>query len=107
LTPGCIKKVPAARRSGSSMESIGGTRAESERLHCASERRRGGFLWAPVGDARSRLGTAPSVPPKAARRLNAGQLVEIEINDGLQCLAGGAAAQCLRQRIEPRRILSL
>ena len=65
------------------MGSIGGTRAESERLLCASERRRGGFLWAPWA-ARGPGLAPPSVPPKAARRLNAGQLVEIEFDDGLQ-----------------------
>ena len=46
----------------------------------------------PVGDPRSRRGTALSVSPKTARWLDAGQLVEIEIDDCLQCLAGGAGA---------------
>jgi hypothetical protein len=60
-----------------------------------------------VGDPRSRRGTALSVSPKTARWLDAGQLVEIKIDDGLQCLTGGAVAQCLGQRIEPCCILDL
>ena len=89
------------------MESIGGTRAGSERLSVRSERRRGGFLWTPAGDPRSRCGTALSVSPKAARRLDAGQFVEIEIDNRLQGLAGGAVAQRLGQRDEPGGILGL
>ena len=89
------------------MESIGGTRAGSERPSLRSERWRGGYLWTPVGDPRSRCGTALSVSPKAARRLDAGQFVEIEIDDSLQGLAGGAVAQRLGQRVEPCCVLSL
>jgi len=59
-----------------------------------------------VGDPRS-CGTALSVSPKAARRLDAGQFVEIEVDDRLQGFAGGAVAQGVRQRLEPRCILSL
>jgi len=66
-----------------------------------------GVLWTLVGDLRSRCGTALSVAPKAARRLDAGQFVEIEIEDRLQRLAGGAVAQHLGQRLEPRGILRL
>src|SRR5215472_2502461 len=66
-----------------------------------------GYLWAPVGELRSRCGRPQSVSPKAARRLDAGQFVEIEIKDGLQRLTGGAVAQRLGQRIEPCCILSL
>ena len=51
-----------------------------------------GYLWAPVGELRSRCGKPQSVSPKAARRLDAGQFVEIEIKDGLQRLTGGAVA---------------
>jgi len=71
------------------------------------ERRRGGYLWAPVGDPRSRYGPALSVSPKAARRLDADQFIEIEVDDRLQGLASGAVAQCLGQRIEPHRIFGL
>ena len=67
---------------------------------------RGGYLWTPVGEPRSRVATHGSVAPKAARRLNAGQLVEIEIDDGLQRLAGGAVAQRLGQRVEPSGIFA-
>ena len=56
---------------------------------------------------RSRCGTALSVAPKAARRLDAGQFVEIEVDDRLQGLASGAVAQCLGQRLEPHRIFGL
>ena len=69
-----------------------GTRAGSERLPLRGERRRGGYLWAPVGEPRSRCDKPQSVSPKAARRLDAGQFVEIEINDGLQRLTGGVVA---------------
>ena len=47
-------------------------------------------------------GTALSVSPKAARRLDAGQLVEIEIDDRLQRLAGGAVAQRLGHRFSAK-----
>jgi hypothetical protein len=60
-----------------------------------------------VGEPRFRCGATLSVAPKTARRLDAGQFVEIEIDDRLQCLAGRAIAQCLGDRVEPRRILSL
>src|ERR1700751_661056 len=49
--------------------------------------------------------TAPSVSAEAARRLDAGQLVEID--NRLQGPAGGAIAQAFGQRLEPRRILGL
>ena len=85
----------------------GGTRTQSERLPVRGERRRGGYLWAPVGEPWSRCRDPLSVSPKAARRFDAGQFVEIEIDNGLQRLAGGAIAQGLGQRIEPSSILSL
>ena len=85
----------------------GGTRTQSERLPVRGERRRGGYLWAPVGDPRSRCGPALSVSPKAARRLDADQFIEIEVDDRLQGLASGAVAQCLGQRIEPHCIFGL
>jgi hypothetical protein len=56
----------------------------------------GEYLSTPVGDPRFRCGDPLSVSPKAARRLDAGQLVEIEIAHHLQRLAGGAVAQRLR-----------
>ena len=93
LTPlvGCWT-IEAAVAERVSTESTGGTRAGSERLPWRGERRRGGYLRAPVGEPRSRCDKPQSVSPKAARRLDAGQFVEIEINDGLQRLTGGAVA---------------
>ena len=44
------------------------------------ERRRGGYLWAPVGEPWSRCRDPLSVSRKAARRFDAGQFVEIEID---------------------------
>jgi hypothetical protein len=68
---------------------------------------RGRLLWTPVG--RRGRGWQPigSIPPKAARRLDADQLAEIEIDNRLQRLAGGAVTQRLGQRIEPGGILGL
>jgi hypothetical protein len=51
---------------------------------------RGGYLWVPGGDPRS--SEARSIPPKAARRLDRDYLVEVEIDNRLQCFAGGALA---------------
>ena len=72
-----------------------------------SERQRGGFLWAPVGDPRAQCGTALSVSPKAARRLDTGQFVHLEIDDRLQCLVGGAVVQRLGQGLEPHGLFGL
>jgi hypothetical protein len=77
------------------MESIGGTRALRSDPHESDGAMRGGYLWTPVGDPRSRCGNPLSVPAKAARRFDADQLVEIEIDDCLQRRAGGAVAQRL------------
>jgi hypothetical protein len=41
------------------------------------------------------------------RRLNGEKLVEIEVDEGLQGVAGGSVAQGLGQRLEPLRILAL
>src|SRR5580658_7116162 len=48
-----------------------------------------------------------SIPPEAAWRLDGHDLIEVEINDGLQGLAGGAVAGCLRQGRQPGGILGL
>ena len=74
------------------MVSTGGTRALRSDRHESDGAMRGGYLWTPVGQPRSRIATPCSIPPKAARRFDAGQLIEIEIDDCLQCLAGGAVA---------------
>ncbi len=50
---------------------------------------------------------AQSIPPEAARRLDGDQLIEIEVNDRLQCLAGSTVAQPLRESVEPGDILGL
>jgi hypothetical protein len=48
-----------------------------------------------------------SVAPVAARRLDCGQDVEVQIGDRLECLRGRRAAQRLRQGVEPRGITGL
>jgi len=48
-----------------------------------------------------------SVAPVAARRLDCGQDVEVQIDDRLECLRGRRAAQRLRQGVEPRGITGL
>ena len=59
------------------------------------------------GRAAGQVRSAASIAPEAARRLDRDDLVEIEIDDSLQGLAGGAVAQRLGQRVEPCCVLSL
>ena len=84
----------------------GGPAPRASAFQCAASDGAGGPV-APVGEPWSRCRDPLSVSPKAARRFDAGQFVEIEIDNGLQRLAGGAIAQGLGQRIEPSSILSL
>ena len=44
---------------------------------------------------------------EATRRLDGDQLVEVEIEDGLQGLAGGGVAQRFGQRLEPSHVVAL
>jgi hypothetical protein len=45
---------------------------------------RGEYLWAPVGEPRSKFAPPTSIAPEAARRLDRDELVEIEIDNRLQ-----------------------
>ena len=47
------------------------------------------------------------IAPEAARRLDGGDLVEIEIENGLQSFAGGAIAGGFGKRLEPVAVLGL
>jgi hypothetical protein len=44
---------------------------------------------------------------EATRRLDGGQFVEVEIEDGLQGLPGGGVAQRFGQRLEPSHVVAL
>ena len=48
-----------------------------------------------------------SIASEAMRRLNGDELIEVEIEDGLQRLPGGGVAQGLGQRFQPLRVLVL
>jgi hypothetical protein len=51
-----------------------------------------GCLWTPFGRAAAQVSTHGSVWAIAAGWLDRGELVEVEIDDGLQRLTGGAVA---------------
>jgi hypothetical protein len=53
------------------------------------------------------LGTARLILREAARRLDGADLVEVEIEDSLQCFAGGGVAERVGQRLEPLRVFAL
>ena len=44
---------------------------------------------------------------EAARRFDGADLVEVEIEDSLQCVAGGGVAERIGQRLEPLRVFAL
>ena len=62
--------------------------------------------WASSGTA-VLADSASSIPPEATGRLDGEQFVEIEINDCLQCLTGGAVAQRFGHCLEPSDIFHL
>jgi hypothetical protein len=84
-------------------------RAGDATLASLVERRVGGACaptWASPGTGGS--GRSPiSVSPKATRRLDGDQFVEIKINNRLQRLTGGTIAQRLGQCLEPVGIFRL
>jgi hypothetical protein len=51
--------------------------------------------------------SALSIASEAVRRLDSDEFVEVEIENGLQCLTGGSVAQRLGQCFEPLRVLVL
>jgi hypothetical protein len=53
------------------------------------------------------LAASSSVSAVTPRRDNRGELVEIEIGDGLQSFCGGGVAKAIGQGIAPSGILSL
>jgi hypothetical protein len=48
-----------------------------------------------------------SIASKAARRLDIGKSVEIEVDDGLQCLCGGAVAEAFGRCVSPGGVFGL
>jgi hypothetical protein len=66
---------------------------------------RGRCLWTPGGELR--VAGDALITSEAMRRLNGEELIEIEIGDGLQRLAGGGVTQRLGQRFEPLRVVGL
>jgi hypothetical protein len=48
-----------------------------------------------------------SIASKATRRLDVGKDVKIELDDGLQCLGGGAVAEAVRQGVAPGGVFGL
>ena len=48
-----------------------------------------------------------SITPKATRRLNVGEDVKIELDDGLQCLGGGAVTKAVGQGVAPGGVFGL
>jgi hypothetical protein len=86
-----------------------GPRAGDATPASLAERRAGGPCaptWASSGTA-VLADSASSIPPEATGRLDGEQFVEIEINDRLQCLTGGALAQRFGHCPEPSDIFRL
>ena len=54
-----------------------------------------------------RFRTVRLIVREAARRLDGADLIEVEIDNRLQCLAGGGVAERLGQRLEPLRVFAL
>jgi hypothetical protein len=50
---------------------------------------------------------APSIASVSAGRLDGEEIVEVEIDNGLERFTGGAVAQGFRESVEPGGILSL
>jgi hypothetical protein len=48
-----------------------------------------------------------SVAPVSARRLDRGEIIEVEIDDILECLGSGAVAQAFGQGVGPSSIFGL
>ena len=68
---------------------------------------RQGFGQAGCGAAHGSGAVRRLIASEAAWRLDIGDVVEVEIGDGLQGLAGRAVAGGFGQRVEPLRVLGL